>query len=165
MDGETASLDKRADWIRTNQGVGVVITVMIVLLLVYLSQQEWVFENLRDGFQLGFFTVISAVTMLLCSVAMIFDGHKKQTNKEMTSMNRQDFIIPLVVVIICYIYFELAWRVDFLLVTPVFLAGGVYYFGVRPLRKVIISGVIITVTIFALFRVIGIYLPSFIIPA
>ena len=103
--------------------------------------------------------------MLLCSVAMIFDGHKNQTDKEMSSINRQDFIIPPIVFVICYIYFELAWRVDFLLVTPVFLAAGVYYFGVRPLRKVIVSSIVITATIFGLFRLIGIYLPSFIIPA
>ncbi len=165
MDGEAEGPEKRADWIRTNQGVGVVITVLIVALLIYLSQQEWVFEILRDGFQLGFFTVLSAVTMLLCSVAMIFDGHKLYSDKQMTAMNRQDFIIPGIAAVVCYIYFELAWRFDFLLVTPVFLASGIYVLGMRPLRTAVIAGVIITVTLFGLFRLIGIYLPSHIIPA
>jgi predicted membrane channel-forming protein YqfA (hemolysin III family) len=162
---KAASPENRADWIRTNQGVGVVITALIIVLLIYLSQQEWVFQRLRDGFQLGFFTVVSAFTMLLCSVAMIFDGFKNKTDKEMSSMNRLDFIMPVVVVAVCYIYFLLAWRYDFLLVTPIFLAAGIYSFGIRPLRTVIIGGIVITLTIFGLFRLIGIYLPSYIIPA
>jgi predicted membrane channel-forming protein YqfA (hemolysin III family) len=162
---KAASPENRADWIRTNQGVGVVITALIIVLLIYLSQQEWVFQRLRDGFQLGFFTVVSAFTMLLCSVAMIFDGFKNKTDKEMSAMNRLDFIMPVVVVAVCYIYFLLAWRYDFLLVTPIFLAAGIYSFGIRPLRTVIIGGIVITLTIFGLFRLIGIYLPSYIIPA
>jgi putative tricarboxylic transport membrane protein len=162
---DTASPEKRVDWIKTNQGAGVVITVLIVVLLVYLSQQEWVFQKLRDGFQLGFFTVVSAGTMMLCSITMIFDAHKNKTDKEMSAVNRQDFIIPIIVCVLCYIYFELAWRIDFLLVTPVAIAAGVYTLGIRPLRTALISGVLITVAIFGLFRLIGIYLPSFIIPA
>jgi predicted membrane channel-forming protein YqfA (hemolysin III family) len=162
---KAASPENRADWIRTNQGVGVVITALIIVLLIYLSQQEWVFQRLRDGFQLGFFTVVSAFTMLLCSVAMIFDGFKNKTDKEMSAMNRLDFIMPVIVVAVCYIYFLLAWRYDFLLVTPIFLAAGIYSFGIRPLRTVIIGGIVITLTIFGLFRLIGIYLPSYIIPA
>ena len=165
MDGEAAGPKKWADWIRTNQGVGVVITVLIVALLVYLSQQEWVFEKLRDGFQLGFFTILATLTMLLCSVAMIFDGHKRDSDKEMSAMNRQDFIVPAIAAVACYSYFELAWRIDFLLVTPIFLAAGIYVLGIRPLRTGVIAGVVITVTMFGLFRLIGIYLPSFIIPA
>jgi len=165
LNGEVKDSEKRVDWIRTNQGLGVVISVMIVGLLIYLSQEEWVFQRLRDGFQLGFFTVISAVAMLLCSVAMIFDSHKNNTDKEMAAVNRLEFIMPAVVVSICYIYFFLAWRYDFLLVTPIFLAAGVYSFGVRPFRTAIIGGVIVTLVIFGLFRLIGIYLPSYIIPA
>jgi len=165
LDGETSGSDKRADWIRTNQGFGVVVTALLLLLVLYLTQQEWVFERLRDGFQLGFFTLVSAGTMLACSLAMIFDGHKDKTDKEMAAVNRQDFILPAIVVVVCYIYFELAWRVDFLIVTPFFLAVGVYVLGIRPIRTAVIAGVIISITIFGLFRVIGIYLPSFIIPA
>jgi predicted Co/Zn/Cd cation transporter (cation efflux family) len=165
LDGETANADKRAVWLRTNQGVGVVITVMIGLLLLYLSQQDWVFEKLRDGFQLGFFTIVSAFTMLACSLAMIFDGHKRQSDKEMAAMDRKDFTVPAIAAAVCFISFMLAWGFDFLLVTPVFLAVGVYVLGIRPIRKCGISGVIITVIIFAMFRVIGISLPSFIIPA
>jgi len=165
LDGETGGSNKRADWIRTNQGLGVVLSVLIVALLIYLSLQEWVFEILRDGFYLGFFTILATFAMLLCSVAMIFDGHKRESDKQMSAINRQDFIIPAIAAVACYIYFELAWRFDFLLVTPIFLATGVYVLGIRPLRMAVIAGVIITVTLFGLFRLIGIYLPSYIIPA
>jgi hypothetical protein len=165
LDSEAEDPKKQADWIRTNQGVGVVITALIVALLVYLIQQEWVFVELRDGFRLGFFTILATFTMLFCSVALIFDGYKRDSNKKMTAMNRQDFIIPGIVVVVCYIYFKLAWAFDFLLVTPVFLAVAIYVLGIRSLRKTIIYGVIITVTLFGLFRLIGIYLPSHIIPA
>ncbi len=165
LDGETEGSNKWADWIRTNQGLGVVLSVLIVALLIYLSLQEWVFEILRDGFYLGFFTILATFTMLLCSVAMIFDGHKRESDEQMSAMNRQDFIIPAIAAVSCYFYFELAWRFDFLLVTPIFLTSGIYILGIRPLRTAIIAGVIITVTLFGLFRLIGIYLPSYIIAA
>lgn len=165
MCSEAEDPKKQADWIRTNQGVGVVITALTVALLVYLSQQEWVFVKLRDGFRLGFFTILATFSMLLCSVAMIFDGHKRGFNKKMTAMNRQDFIIPGIIGAVCYIYFKLAWTFDFLLVTPVFLAVAIYVLGIRSLRTIIIAAVTIPVTLFGLFRLIGIYLPSIIIPA
>ena len=89
MGSEAEDPKKLADWIRTNQGVGVVITALTVALLVYLSQQEWVFVKLRDGFRLGFFTILATFSMLLCSVAMIFDDHKRGFNKKMTATHRR----------------------------------------------------------------------------
>ena len=64
---------------------------------------------------------------------------------------------------LCYVYFELAWRLDFLLVSPVFIAGATYVLGIRPFRAAIAAGVVITVVIYALFRLIGIELPTHIV--
>jgi hypothetical protein len=54
----------------------------------------------------------------------------------------------------------MAWRIDFILVTPFFMAGGTYVLGIRPLRSAIVAGVVITIVIYGLFRVIGIELPT-----
>jgi len=163
LQGEAAGPDGRVAWIKTNRGVGICLTVFVALLLVYLSQQDWVYTQLRDGFRLGFFSVVSAIAMLICSVALIFDQHRNDSDEEMVASNWRDWIVTLVAVVICYIYFELAWRVDFLLVTPIFLGGAIYLFGIRPARTAVISGVVIAVVIFSLFWLIGITLPSYIL--
>lgn len=159
----TAAQETRGKWIKTNRGVGVCLAGLIILLLVYLFNQEWVYQTLRDGFRLGFFTVISAVTMLACAVALIFDRHKEVVEDDVAAADRLDFIIPAAAMLICYAYFRAAWFLDFLIVTPLFLIASTYALGIRPLKTAIMAGVIISVVIYILFRLIGIELPTRII--
>jgi hypothetical protein len=149
-----------AGWIKTNQGVAACIAVVVVALLIYIGASDWAYEKLRDGFRLGFFSALAALAMLLCAVAMMLDGRRHVTEEDIVDSRWADWLIAVAALAVCYIYFELAWRVDFLLVSPVFLAGGTYILGVRPPRAAIIAGVVITVVIYAIFRVIGIDLPS-----
>lgn len=129
-------------------------------LLVYLGTSEWAFRELRDGFRLGFFTAVSVFAMLICALAMMVDRHRGQTDDEMAQAHWKDWAIAAGAMAVCYVYFEMAWRIDFILVTPFFMAGGTYVLGIRPLRSAIVAGVIITVTIYGLFRLIGIELPT-----
>jgi hypothetical protein len=71
-----------------------------------------------------------------------------------------DWVIAAAAMATCYVYFDLAWRIDFLLVTPVFIAGATYVLGVRPLRSAIVASLVITIVIYGIFRAIGIELPS-----
>ena len=155
--------DGHAGWIKTNQGVATCIAVVVVALLLYIGTSDWAYEKLRDGFRLGFFSAFAALTMLACAVAMIFDRHRNDTEEEMGQSVWLDWVIAAGAMAVCYIYFELAWRIDFLLVSPLFIAGGTFALGVRPLRTALVAGVAITVVIYILFRIIGIDLPTRII--
>lgn len=163
MTGGNTGSDGHAGWIRTNQGVAACIAVVVVALLIYIGGSDWAYEKLRDGFRLGFFSAVAALTMLICALAMMVDRHRGETEEDIAQTRLLDWVIAAAALATCYIYFELAWRVDFLLVSPVFLAGGTFALGVRPLRAAIIAGVVITVVIYTLFRIIGIDLPSRII--
>jgi len=163
LNGGDAGAERRGEWIKSNQGVACCIAGVAIALLVYLGFSEWAFRELRDGFRLGFFTAVAVFAMLLCALAMMVDRHRYDTDEEMSQAHWKDWLIAAVAMAICYVYFELAWRIDFIVVTPIFLAGGTYVLGVRPLRSAIVAGVVITVVIYGLFRLLGIELPSRII--
>lgn len=147
-------------WIKTNQGVAVCIGALVLMLLVYLALSDWAYQELRDGFRLGFFTFIASTAMLACAIALAVDKHRTTAEPAVANMAGRDWLIIMAFVAGCYVYFFLAWNVDFLLVTPVFIAGGMYVLGVRPLLTAAIAGVVASVTIFGLFWAIQIELPT-----
>lgn len=163
MNNNNAVPAARGNWFRTNRGVGACLVGIVILLLIYLSTEDWIYQVLRDGFRLGFFSVISAFTMLFCAAALLFDRHRNVVEEDIAKAGRYNFIVPVVAVLVCYAYFELAWNIDFLLITPVFMFAATWFLGVRPLLSAVIAGVVITVVIFGLFWSIGIYLPTSII--
>ena len=160
MDGEKANTEGRGDWIKTNQGIACCIAGVSLALLIYLGTSEWAFRVLRDGFRLGFFTAVAVFAMLICALTMIFDQHRHETDKELTQSHWMDWVIAATAMATCYVYFDLAWRIDFLLVTPIFIAGATYVLGIRPLRSAIVASLVITIVIYGIFRAIGIELPS-----
>lgn len=155
-----AGVGEDAGWIRTNRGVAACIAGAAILLLIYLGTSEWALRELRDGFRLGFFTAVAVFAMLLCAVAMMLDRHRHETDEDIARLTRRDWLVAVVALALCYACFELAWRVDFLLVAPVFLAGGMWTLGVRPLRSAVLAAVLVAVVIYVLFRLIGIALPT-----
>lgn len=155
-----ADAQRDAGWIKTNRGVAACIAGVAIALLIYLSLSEWAFRELRDGFRLGFFTTLSVVAMLICAVVMMVDRRREEVDADIASVTWRDWVIAVSAMAICYVYFQLAWNIDFLLVTPVFLAGGTYVLGVRPLRSAIVAGVVITAVVYGLFRILGIELPT-----
>lgn len=165
MDSEIGQGAGRSSWLRTNQGVGVLIGIVVVVLLIYLGMQDWVYEELRDGFHLGTFTVVSAVAILACAIAMALDSDKDVVEEELAEARPIEFVYAIIIVVTAYVYYQLAWKVDFLLVTPVFLCGGMFVLGVRPFWVAAVAGVVTTVVIFSLFHLIGLDLPSFLTPA
>ena len=152
-----------ANWIKTNQGIASCIALVSVGLLIYLVTSEWAYRELRDGFRLGFFTAVAVIAMLICAIVMMIDNHKKDVDDDIAALKVSDWLVALVVLLGCYLYFTVTWQTEFLLVTPVFVAVATYAFGVRPIWMSIAAGLVTTVIIFALFRLIGIELPSRII--
>lgn len=168
----------KSAWIRTNRGTALLLSAVFLVLMVYLLTQDWVYDQQRDGFRLGFFTVMSAAAMLICCISMMFDRVKDQTTPEMATLRFRHLVRAVVALMIMGVYFILAWNDhfaqewlrpildtipltgEFLFWTPVFMSAGMYLLGVRPLRSALTAAIIITLVIFGLFRVIGIMLPS-----
>lgn len=155
-----ASAEGKTSWIKTNRGVSTCLSAACLVLVIYLFNQDWVYQKLRDGFHLGFVPMMAAGAMLLCAVAMMLDRHKKDTTPEIARLKAKHWLLGLVALAICYAYFYFAWNIDFLVISPIFLALGSYLLGVRPFLSAIIAGVVVGCVIFFLFRLIGIELPS-----
>jgi uncharacterized membrane protein len=151
-----ASDNTKTPWVKTNRGVATCMTIFFLVLLGYLFSQDWVYQTQRDGFRLGFFTVVAALAMLICSVVMIFDRFKDDTTPEILGLRAKHWLRALLVLVICYAYFYLAWNIDFLIISPIFLAFSSYMLGVRPVSSAIISGVTVGFVFLFLLRLIGI---------
>lgn len=159
MEEQGARTTRGAGWIKSNQGIGACITIVVGMLVMYLANTDWVYQELRDGFRLGFFPIASAVAMLACGLAMLVDGRRHEVIPDVARSGWLDWAVAIGAMAVCYLYFELAWRIDFLLVTPIFLAGATYVLGVRPLRAAVLAGVLIAVVVYGMFWLIGIDLP------
>jgi len=163
---------------RTNRVVAIWLAVLSVVLLGYLLTQDWVYDQQRDGFRLGFFSVVGAIAMLLCAVAMMFDRQRDETTPEMATITLRQTGKSLVALVLMGIFFILAWddhfaqewlrgildviplTGEFVVWASLFLAFGMYALGLRPALSALISGVIVSLVIFGLFRLIGITLPT-----
>lgn len=165
-------------WIRTNRGIAACMAVLFAILLIYLLNQDWVYDKQRDGFHLGFFSVVGAIAMIVCCVSMMFDRLKSGTTPELASIRLAHIGHGVLALAMMGIYFILAWDVhfaqpwlrgildvipltgEFILWTPIFMGAGMYLLGVRPAQSAAIAGVVVGIVIFGLFRIIGITLPS-----
>lgn len=167
--------DSRA---RSNRGVAAALLFLSALLLVYLLSQDWVYAEQRDGFRLGFFSLLGAAAMLLCALAMLFDRQSRQTTPEMAKIRLRSVLYGLLALALMGVFFVLAWDVhfaqpwlramldaipltgEFVVWATAFMTLGMYLLGVRPAFAALVSGAIVSVVIFALFRLIGITLPT-----
>lgn len=168
----------KVGWFRTNRGMAVVMTVLFTGLLMYLLNQDWVYDQQRDGFRLGFFSLVGTVAMIACSVSMIFDRLRDASTPELSKITLGHVGRSVFALAVMGVYFILAWDVhfaqewlrglldaipltgEFVLWTPIFMGLGMYLLGVRPASSAAVAGVVVGLVIFGLFRLIGITLPS-----
>lgn len=151
-------------WLKTNRGVGAVLAIVIVAYLLHLQAVSWAHERMRDGFTLGFFPIVGSVAMLVCSVILIVDSRRKEVAEELSSAGWKGVLLSLSIIGGCYVYFELMLRLGFLFVSPFFLFGFIYALGLREMKSAVASACVMTIIIYALFRLIGISLPQGITP-
>lgn len=173
-----ASSDRSVGWLKTNQGVAACLVVAILVLIGYLLNQDWVYQQQRDGFRLGFFTIVSALVMLVCIGFTMVGKQKDKATPEMAKIKPSHWGRAFIGLLTMLFYYILAWDAhfsqewlrafidiipftgDFLIWTVVFLTFGMAVLGVRPLTSAISAGVIVSVVIFGLFLLIGINLPQ-----
>ncbi len=147
------------EWLKSNQAIGVVLSLVLSAFLIHLFLSPWVFRKLSDGFYLGFFPVASVVFLLLLSLTLTFDRHRKETPDDLKTLTVKSFLGVLVLGGGCLVYFEVMRRIGFLVITPIFLLIPIYILGLRRWWRCIMWAVVLTAAVYIIFRVIGLQLP------
>jgi hypothetical protein len=154
-----------SSWYRSNQAIGVVLSVLLAILLAYIWTRPWAHREMRDGFLLGFFPMLGVVAMLFCTLAMTIDPLRNEVPEEFEGYRLLDVATALAMVVGVGIYFAVMRQIGFVLVTPVFLFLYMAWFGVRPIRMNVILSFTIPIATYILFSVLGVRLPNGILPA
>jgi hypothetical protein len=147
------------EWLRSNQGVGFILTLILIAFLVYLELSPWVHKEVRDGFTLGFFPVLAVVLLLVFSLMLLVDTHRKETPGDLKTFTFKPFLGGVLIIIATWFYFAVMRKVGFLLVTPVYLLFFIYILGLKSWRTCAVSAVVMTVVVYGAFTGIGIRLP------
>lgn len=147
------------EWLRSNQGVGFILTLVLIGFLIYLELSPWVHREVRDGFTLGFFPVLAVVLLLVFSLILLVDAHRKETPGDLRTFTFKPFLGGVLIMIATWFYFAVMRKVGFLLVTPVYLLFFIYILGLKSWRTCAVSAAVMTVVVYGAFTVIGIRLP------
>ena len=158
QDGGTQS------WWRTNQGVGVALSVAVVVLLIHLLLTDWVYTDLRDGFKLGFFPLVGVIATLLCTLTLIIDSHRNKVEEDLEGIDWLSWLYCVIILVGSYVYFEIAQALGFLIASPIILSGFIYLLGIRSWTSAFVAGVTITVVVYGVFSVFGVPMPKGILP-
>ena len=151
-------------WLKSNQGIGLLLIIFFVGMMIYLELVPWSHTVLRDGFTLGFLPKVSTALLIVSSAIMTFDSHRKIVPGKAAEIAFSSLLYSVVISAVCYAFFQLISLVGFLLVTPFFLILAIRLFGIKSWKTPVISGIVITVAIYAIFRILGIPLPAGILP-
>jgi hypothetical protein len=146
-------------WLKCNQGVGFILTLILIAFLVYLELCPWVHREVRDGFTLGFFPVLAVVLLLVFSLILLVDTHRKETTGDLKTFTFKPFLGGVLIIIATWFYFAVMRKVGFLLVTPVYLLFFIYILGLKSWRTCAVSAAVMTVAVYGAFTAIGIKLP------
>jgi len=147
-------------WLRRNQGAGIILASLFTALLVYILLTPWAHRKLRDGFTLGFFPALAVSLSIIFSLIMIFDSHRREVLTSLEGISLKSSLGVVLAVLVSWVYFAAMRKIGFLIATPFFLLVAMYVLGLKPLRNVLIAAVSMTAIVYAIFRVMGIELPS-----
>ena len=79
-------------------------------------------------------------------------------------MDTKNWFHAAVIVAACYLFFELVLSVGFLIVSPIALFILIFLLGLRPWKFVLRTSILITALVYGVFFVIGLPLPSGLLP-
>ena len=147
-------------WLRTNQGVGVLIALVAALLFYYLWQQDWYHRVQRDRFSLGFFPGLGVVAIFICAIAISLDQWRKEVAEDMATVNWRDLGWALLFSVAGFILFQMMELLGLPLAATIFLFLLMTVLGVRPWYLSAAIGVGVALIVFVLFSTLGIRLPG-----
>ncbi len=144
--------------LRTNRGVGVILSAVAGALLLYVIVGTDSFRVLRDGFYLGTFPMIGAGACLVLSLVLLVDRFKNQEVEEMEDLTKSGLLFVVGAVIAGVIFIQLVRFTGFGVAGTVYLGTMLSIAGVRPIRNAILYGFGMTAGVFLLFTIVGINL-------
>ena len=147
-------------WLRSNQGIGVILSLLIAVSIVWIELSPWAHEETRDGFTLGFFPVLSMVFMLVCTLVLTVDKHRKEITDGMMSCSFKSLYLSLLILLGTWVYFELIRIIGFLIISPIYLSLFIYFLGIKSYRTCAFSSLVMTVVVYLVFSAISIELPK-----
>ncbi len=147
-------------WLRTNQGVGVLIAISAALLFFYLWQQDWYHRVQRDRFSLGFFPGLGVGAMFVSALAISVDQWRKEVAEDMATVTWRDLGWALLFTVAGFVLFQLMELLGLPLAAAIFLFALMTLLGVRPWYLAAGSSVAVAVIVFVLFSLLGIRLPG-----
>jgi hypothetical protein len=147
-------------WLRCNQGVGVIMTVMFTGLLIYIQLTPGAHRKLRDKFTLGFFPTLAVALLILFSLILIFDSRRREILPRLEKLTILGLLGAVLTVVVSFGYFAFMLETGFLIATPVFLLFAMYALGLKPWRNIIIAALFLTAIVYAIFTLMGIELWS-----
>ncbi|RLE15010.1 hypothetical protein DRJ04_01270 [Candidatus Aerophobetes bacterium] len=153
-------MKRHSEWLRCNQGIGSVLSLVLIAFLVYLELSPWVHRRVRDGFTLGFFPVLGVVLLLVFSFVLIVDTHRREVPPDLRTFTFKPFAGGILILIATWVYFTIMRKAGFLIATPFYLTFFIYALGLRSWRKCIISAIVMTLIVYGAFTGMGIKLPA-----
>lgn len=147
-------------WMRSNQGVGIILLCLLGLLTADMLTSSWVYLRVRDGFYLGFFPLSAVAIMAFTAIGIGLDRNRRNATQAMRSSDWRTWTFPWVLAAAVLGYFWLMTEVGFVISAPFVLAPTIYLLGARPARSAIVASLLITVCVYAAFRIIGTNIPQ-----
>lgn len=161
---DTQSEKHLGHWLKTNQGVGVMITLVTAVLFFYLWNQDWFHRIQRDGFTLGFFPGLGLAAVIICSLALTVDKVRNVVADEMQDVSWRDLGWCLVFCSGGLVLYHLMGLIGLPLASTVFLFVMITLLGMRPWYTTLGIAFGISVVITIIFVLLGIRLPGGVIP-
>ncbi len=153
-----------ARWWRTNQAVGLLIAVGVLLLFVYLWQQDWFHREQRDGITLGFFPGLGLAAMLITALALTVDRWRHTVVEEMATLGWRDLLWAVAVSVAALAMYALMPPLGMLLPMATFQGLMMLLLGLRPWYLALALAPAISLIILAVFTLLGIRLPGDFLP-
>ena len=146
-------------WLKTNQGIGVMLLLIFTAFLIYFLLSPWVYKKLYDGFYLGFLPVAGTALILIPCLMLTFDRERKESPADLRTLTLKPFLGIMLLIGGCGVYFVVMSKIGFLLITPVFLFVAMWALGSRRWWQDLIVAVGVPTIFYTLLRIIGLELP------
>lgn len=147
-------------WLKTNQGLGIICMVLMLLMFYYMWQQPWFHRVQRDRFTLGFFPATGVVAVMICAFALTVDQWRKSITEEMADLAWDDLGWSVLFVVASFILFQTTDLLGLPLSATVFMGILMWLLGARPWQRVLWIAPLVAVLVFVMFTILGVRLPG-----
>ena len=151
-------------WLVSNQALGIFLAIGFLLFFCGLYLTPSVHDKLYDGFSLGFFPLSAAALMVILSLCLIVDSHRRKNATEPGGIGLTSLAVCLCVGGGGFLSIVAIEIVGFLLVAPPLHILSAVLLGMRLESGVVITAIVSTAIIYTLFRILGFTPPSGLLP-